>query len=177
MNITQIIESILFVASKPLSIKKITDATGESIAAVEDALTVLTERYNTSESGIHILRSDDTLRMGTNPTCAQHIEQFVKDEVAGELTRAQLETLSVIAYTAPITRPEIEEIRGVNCSVILRNLMIRGLITEGASEKKVLPVYTLSMEAMRHLGIDTTEDLPEYAALHDHPHLSPTEIE
>ncbi len=177
MQIIGIIESILFVASKPLSFGTIAKAVGRSEVEIAEAIVILKERYNIPQSGLHILLSEDTVQMATNATFSEYIETFTKDEIAGELTKAQLETLTIIAYLGHITRPEIEEIRGVNSSVILRNLLIRGLIEEKTYEDKILTAYTLSFEAFRHLGISSVEELPNYTTLHAHPHMQLSESE
>lgn len=174
MTILGKIEAILFVASKPLTIQKLASATGKQPGDIADAIENLKLKYNRDDSGMHILTDGDTIRLGTNAAYADAIEGFMKDEVASELTKAQLETLTVIAYRSPITRPELEEIRGVNCSIILRNLLMRGLITEGEDEEKILPVYALSMEALRHLGITDVTELPDYESLHMHPYIEQT---
>ena len=85
--------------------------------------------------------------------------------MGGELTRPQLETLTVIAYKSPITKSEIEQIRGINCTMILRNLLMRGLIIE--EEGTLESVYTVSLETLSLLGITKVEDLPDYQKLHD----------
>ncbi|MBU2542748.1 SMC-Scp complex subunit ScpB [Patescibacteria group bacterium] len=162
------IESILFVASKPISIKQIIKATQKNMVEVEEVLEILKMKYNHRDSGIHILNEGDQFQMATNPVNSEVVSLFIKDEVSGELTKAQLETLTVIAYRGPITKPELEQIRGVNCTLILRNLLLRGLIEENESQDKILPVYSLSVEALRHLGIDSASDLPDYEELHKH---------
>ena len=171
MNLLSQIESILFVASKPLSAKDISKAVKEKETEVRTVLEDLQVKYNGDASGIHVLIEGDKYQMSTNPDNLEVVDLFIKDEAAGELTRAQLETLTVIAYRGPVTRPELEQIRGVNCSLILRNLLIRGLIEEQDGENKLLPVFTLSMEAMRHLGIKTTNELPDYDKLHAHEYV------
>lgn len=159
------IAAILFVASKPLTTKQIARKIAADESAVVDAVEVLKARYNQPESGIHIFGDDGGIQMGTNPACAEAVDLFVSDEVAGELTKAQLETLTVVAYRGPITRPELEEIRGVNCSVILRNLMIRGLVEQVDDPSAILPPYALTTEALRHLGVTSVSELPEYDVL------------
>lgn len=171
MNLTSQIESILFVASKPLAVRQIAKALRQKTADVELALEDLKAKYNQPASGLRILHEGENYQMATNPENSAAVDLFIKDEAAGELTRPQLETLTVIAYRGPITRPELEQIRGVNCAIILRNLLIRGLIDEHEKEEKILPVYSLSMEALRHLGISSTSELPEYSTLHKHEHL------
>lgn len=171
MNILGHIESILFVASKPLTIGVIAKAIQKNPAEVEEAIENLVRKWNMPDSGVHILVSGDSVQMASNPDHAAVIDGFVKDEIAGELTRAQLETLTVVAYRGPVTRPELEQIRGVNCALIVRNLLVRGLIEEKEDAEKLMPVYMLSLEALRHLGITRVAELPEYDTLHSHAHL------
>lgn len=164
------IESILFVASKPLSIKQISKATGVKSSEIEEVLEILKMKYN-KESGINILFEGDKIQMASNPDNLDVIEGFIKDETTGELTKPQLETLTVIAYRGPITRPELEQIRGVNCAIILRNLMLRGLIEEADSKDKLMPVYNISFEALGHLGISSVNQLPDYEELNKHEYI------
>lgn len=171
MDITNILESILFVASKPLTVAKIAKSIQTDEGEIEHAIGLLQEKYS-GGSGIHIARSQDSVQMITNPTYVGYVEKYTKSEILGELTKPQLETLTVVAYRGPITRPELEEIRGVNCSIILRNLMIRGLIVELDQKDSVLPTYELSIDALRHLGITSVEELPDFEILHAHTNLS-----
>lgn len=171
MSFSSQLESILFVSSKPLTISQIVRATGMQVKDVEDAIEKILIKYNTEDSGIHIMREADTVRMATNAKNAEHIEQFIKNEVTGELTKAQLETLTVIAYRSPITRSDLEKIRGVNCAVILRNLMMRGLVTQYDSSDEILPTYVLTTDALSHLGILETSELPQYETLSTHEHI------
>lgn len=173
---TSILESILFVASKPLTIGKIAKSMETDEGEVEHAIGLLQEKYS-ALSGIHIARSGDTVQMITNPEYVSYVEKYTKSEILGELTKPQLETLTVVAYRGPVTRPELEEIRGVNCSVILRNLMIRGLIIETDQKDSVLPVYELSIDALRHMGISSAHELPDFETLHAHVNLVQTQEE
>ena len=171
MSLIGQIESILFVASKPVAVRQLVKATGTKINDVAGAVAAITEKYNREESGIQLLRQGDDIQFGTNPAHAEAIADFVKEEAVGELTRAQLETLTVIAYRSPVTRPELEQIRGVNCAIILRNLMVRGLIDEQDNPAKAMTAYVLSFEALRHLGIRSVNELPEYEKLHAHENI------
>jgi len=171
MNITAQLEAILFVASKPLTIKKLANTLSASEVEVRDAISVLSERYNHAGSGINILLGADEVQMVTGSAYAELLESFLKSEVMGELTPAQLETLTVVAYQQPVTRPELEQIRGVNCAVILRNLLQRGLVEEQECKDSVLPVYRLSIQALKQLGVQSAQDLPHYAEFHDHEHV------
>jgi segregation and condensation protein B len=171
MSLLKKIESILFVASKPLSAGAISKAVGKNISDVEESIENLKLKYNTEDSGIVVLQVEGNIQMATNPDCAEVIEGFVKDEVSGELTRAQLETLTVIAYRAPITKPELEQIRGVNCSLIIRNLLVRGLIEEYEDKNMIGFVYKLSFDALAHLGLKNVSELPDYNSLNKHDYI------
>lgn len=171
MSLSSNIESILFVASKPLSAKKIAGVLkineNEALLVLEG----LASEYNTQESGIVVLRNNDEWRMAANPANMDVAENFLKAEISGELTRQQLETLTAVAYCGPITKPELEQIRGVNCGIILRNLMMRGLIKEAEDPANLLPTYEVTMDFVRHLGVNKLSDLPEYAELHKHEYI------
>ncbi|MDD4477312.1 MAG: SMC-Scp complex subunit ScpB [Patescibacteria group bacterium] len=166
------IETILFVAGKPLAAKKISKALNENEEKISECLTALLEKYNASEdAGVVIMRNNGEWQMVSNPENREAAENFLKAEISGELTRPQLETLTVISYCGPITKPELEQVRGVNCGLILRNLMIRGLIKENNDASGLLPTYEASMDYLRHLGISDLRELPDYAELHKHEYI------
>ncbi len=171
MDLIAQLESILFVASRPLSLKALVQATGFSSEDVLVALESLITKFNQENSGIHILQNEDTFQMVSSPDAVDVIDTFIEKEIKSELTRAQLETLTIVAYRGPITRPEIEQIRGVNCALILRNLLLRGLVEERAEANDLTASFILSVDALRVLGIQTVKDLPEYETLHSHEYL------
>lgn len=171
MNLIMQIESILFVTSKPISLREIATAIKCKEDEVKQAIEDLKAKYNHDQSGLRILVVDDKVQMATNPDNAGLVDLFIKQEAVGELTRAQLETLTVIVYRGPVTRPELEQIRGVNCALILRNLLIRGLVEEEEKADKLLPTYVLSMEAMRHLGVASVSELADYENLSKHEYV------
>ena len=164
MSLDTTIESILFVSSKPLSRKKLAELTESKMTEVEEALDVLAERYSKEKSGIVLIRINDSVQFATNPAYSSLISSVTKEDVAGELTRAALETLSVIAYRGPVLKNEIEHIRGVNCSQSLRNLLIRGLV-EVSGERNGEKTYSLTFDFMRLLGVASVRELPDFAAL------------
>ena len=161
------IESILFVASKPLSIKKIAKVMNLDIDEVQKYLQVLMSKYNVKDSGIIILNNNDEYQMVSSPDNRELTEKFIKAESSGELTRPQLETLTVISYCGPITKPELEQVRGVNCSLIIRNLLLRGLISE-TDKNGILPTFEITIDYLRHLGIKSVKELPNYEILSKH---------
>jgi len=160
------IESLLFLKTKSVSIGAIARALSEKKDAVEQAVADLMETRNVAESGIHVVQSDEGLVLVTNPAFGDLLAEQIKEDRQSELTRPQLETLTIIAYRGPITKAEIEHVRGVNCSLIVRNLLVRGLIEERDDEVRLLPVYSLTSDMVRHLGIHSLQELPDYEALH-----------
>ena len=130
----------------------------------------LKKKYNDQNSGIQIMEQGEELQMVSHPALHELVEQFVKKELTGELTRPQLETLAIIAYRGPINKPYIEEIRGVNCSMIIRNLLIRGLVEEVAAASTEEPVYVVAIDFLRHLGLNQPSDLPQYQELSKYNH-------
>ena len=139
MSLNSQIESVLFVASKPIQHKKIAKSLNAKDDEVLGALMELFEKYNRPDSGISLLRNGDEWQMVSNPQNKEASEKYLKAEVSGELTRPQLETLTVISYCGPITKPELEQVRGVNCALILRNLLMRGLIKENEMADNRIP--------------------------------------
>lgn len=172
MSLNSQIETILFVASKPLALKKIAKVLNVEDSEVELALKELALKYNQPESGIVVLNTSDEWQMVSNPDNKTAAENFLKAEISGELTRPQLETLTVVSYCGPITRPELDQIRGVNSSLILRNLMMRGLVKENDDTTSLLPKYEVTMDYIRHLGLNSITELPDYEKLHQHEHIT-----
>jgi len=159
------LESILFVLGRPISLKELAKLIGRPVTEVEVGLEDLKHNYNQPSSGIHILFNNQEVQMVINPNNAPIVEKIVKEEIISELTQPQLETLTIIAYRGPITKLELEQIRGVNCSLILKNLIIKNLIE--VKENKIIEQnkYWISLKFMRHLGIEKIEDLPDYKDL------------
>ncbi|MDO8490049.1 MAG: SMC-Scp complex subunit ScpB [bacterium] len=167
MSLQSRIESILFVADKPLSEKKLALITGASLDDVVTAVSSLRDVYlSSTERGVVLVSIEDRHQLATHPDNAELIAEYLKQDFSGELTRPALETLSVISYRGPVTKPEIEEIRGVNCSLSLRNLLVRGLIEFKENAEKGEKTYSVSHDYLRHLGVSTLPELPNYALLH-----------
>lgn len=178
------IESLLFVASKPMSTRKIADLLGVDDEVVRTGIESLKQLYNTEERGIQIAQHGSSVQMVTSPFNAKVVADFLKDERSGELTRPSLEALTIIAYRGPLAKSEIDLIRGVNCSLILRNLLIRGLISSREDKERMVTLYEISFDFLRHLGIRDVHELPNFLELNKDEHLDrllnpkkPTEIE
>ncbi len=165
------IESLLLFASKPLTSKQVAKSLQATSEAVIEAMAALARRYDQPDSGIRLLQHEGEYQLVTAPEHAPLVEQFFHADLSGELTKPALETLTIIAYRGPISKPELELIRGVNCSLILRNLSMRGLVQRQAGpagDDEISAVYTVSPEFLQFLGMTSVKELPEYDALHAH---------
>jgi len=175
MSVKSEIESLLFVSSRPLSAKRLAEASGHSKDEVKTALDALAAEYDAREdSGVILLRNGDEIQLATAPDHAEMVKSYLKDESFGELTRPALETLTIVGYRGPLTKAELEQIRGVNCSLILRNLMIRGLVeTEGGKtdDPSAPATYRVTFDFLRYLGIRQMSELPEYENLRSDENL------
>lgn len=171
MSLTSKLESLLLVAGKPMAYATLTKLLSCSAVELKEAIAEMEGQYNQKGRGIHVLVNDQKVQFSTNPDNKALIADFIKDETTGELTKPSLETLTIIAYRQPVTKEELEQIRGVNCSLILRNLMIRGLVEAKEERGGLATTYSVTMDFVRFLGINKVEELPEFAKLHDHESL------
>lgn len=157
-----IIEALLFVAGGDMTIDSLAGTLKMKKEEVEACLVELTKQYS-EKRGVVLLRTGNKVRLATNPALGETLAEFLHSEAVSELTRPQLETLTIIAYRAPITKPEIEMIRGVNCTLILRNLMMRGLVEEVPHDIDV--AYNVTNDFLSFLGIGSMKELPEFDEL------------
>lgn len=166
MDLKSEIESILFIHGEPLAVSFIAKITERSETEVVSALEELEKEYSTR--GIRLIKKDGEYQIGTAPENARIVEKAVKSEFSEELSKAALETLAIIAYKGPLTRAEIEHIRGVNSSFILRNLLMRGLVERIDNPKDARSfLYRLSFDSLKYLGLTKAEDLPDYGEFHN----------
>lgn len=156
------IEAILLAVAKPIPHAQLAKVLEMSESDFRSAVDELRANLNQDSSGINLIEHDGRLSLATNPAFFDDIRKFAKDDLSGELTRPSLETLTIIAYRGPITKPEIEQIRGVNCSLIIRNLLIRDMIVEEMNNEKLQPVYQVSETFLRHLGLTSIDKLQSY---------------
>jgi segregation and condensation protein B len=153
------LESILFVADQPVEIvqlRKILDVPSDT---VEDLITMLSSDYE--ERGIRIARLKDSIRMVTAPESAPYVQAFLGLEQTVRLSGAALETLAIIAFKQPVTRAQVEGIRGVNSDGVIATLEGRGLIEEiGESESAGHPrLYATTMAFLQHFGLQSLDEL------------------
>ena len=164
-NLKSKIESLLFITNQPLSVKRLVVLTKAEKNKVEEAIKELMVAYNQPEKGISLQKIGDQIQLVTSADNSKLVKDFIKEETTGELSRAALETLTIIAYRGPVSRAELEQIRGVNCVIILRHLLIRGLVEAGQDRKKMQMVYNITFDFLKFLGLNQQSDLPDYAKL------------
>lgn len=161
----QKIEAILFytaLAVEKETLSKILEVSLEIIESALDELeTALTER------GVVLVRNGSQVLLATAPSCSDSIEKMIKIERTSTLGRAGMETLSIVAYKGPVSKKEIEFIRGVNSDYAIRTLLLRGLIeknvdTDGESLDRITK-YRITADTLLHLGITKIFELPEYS--------------
>ena len=167
-NLNSTIESILFVANKPLTAKAIsklasTDNSPVKEAEVEKALQEIAAERR--QSGIVLLEASGSWQLATNPENSDTVKAVLNAELREKLTDATVETLAIIAYRQPISRGEIEAIRGVNCQYSIRHLLIRGLIQRSTAKDSRQVLYETTLEFLQHMGISNVSELPEFEKL------------
>jgi len=161
MNLAQKIEGILFFKGEPVSIKKLEDILKVSKEEITEAILELDN--NLKDRGIVLLKKGDEFTLGTNIEMSKLIEHLQKEELNKELSKASLETLSIILYKNGVTRAEIDYIRGVNSSFTLRMLSIRGLVEKSIDSKDSRRyIYKPTFELLSFMGVKKVEELPEY---------------
>lgn len=166
MNAESILESMLFISGEAMSFKRLSKYTSMEIPDLENAAMELARKYNEENRGMRILIKDKEVQMVTSGENSKYVESYMKADIEGELSRAALEVLSVVAYRGPISRSKIEEIRGVNCSFTLRHLLIRGLVERADNPNDARAyLYGISFDFLKKLGIEKVENLPRFQEL------------
>jgi segregation and condensation protein B len=162
------LEALLFYYGEPMEAARIGTFLGLKTKECEALLAEWGDSLTRDDArGLELLRNGNAVQLVTKSSLKSIGEKLVKEEFREELTPAGLETLSLIAYLGPISRPRIDYIRGVNSSFIVRNLLMRGLIErEHGDEKGHLFEYRTSMEFLKHMGLPAAEKLPEYETFH-----------
>lgn len=164
MNPACLVESVLFASGEPLRLSELAQVTGLSLKEITEAVGELTK---VSENrGIRVVHDDGLVQLVTAPEAAEAVACLHQRELRGGLSAAALETLAIIAYRGPVTRPVIEAIRGVQSSAPLRTLAIRGLTAEvGRADEVGRPIlYATTLELLKELGISSRAELPLLSA-------------
>jgi len=160
LSIDALVESLLFVADGATPVARLAEALEVKPHEVEAALERLTILY--AERGLSLQRIKDKLQLTSAPAAAAHVQRFLGLTATAPLSKAALETLAIIAYQQPITRPQIEAVRGVNSDSVIKNLLTKGLIEEsGRTEGPGRPtLYSTTPEFLQHFGLTSLAELP-----------------
>ena len=157
------IEAVLFAYGEPISIERLGKILKITSVELETALKDLEIELAKQERGIALIKNAGKIQLATKPELTGLLEDIIKQEFTEDLTPAALETLSIIAYAGPISRADIEYIRGVNSSFTMRNLLLRGLVERTIDPKRANAyIYIASFDLIKRLGILKVEDLPDY---------------
>lgn len=156
------IEAILFVSSGLVSVYQLSNALDVSEAEIEAGLTQLEEIFKDRGHGLRLMRVKTRVQLTTAPEMTETVESFLGLETTSTLSQAALEALAIVAYKQPVTRPEVDVIRGVNSDGVLRTLLSKGLIEElGRAESPGRPIlYGTSSEFLQYFGLETLDALP-----------------
>lgn len=164
MTLDAQIEAILFFKGEPISIKKLAGLLEVHEETISEALSILEEKL--TNRGLTLLKNDGEVMLGTNKEVGDLIAGIKKEELSRDLGKAGVETLSIVLYQGPISRPDIDYIRGVNSSFILRNLMVRGLVERISNPDDTRGyLYKPTFDLLAHLGVSSVAELPEFESM------------
>lgn len=163
LPLNALLESLLFVAEEPVAPSTLAQALKRENAEVEAGLAALQAEYVELQRGLRVQYRDGKVQLVTNPAAAQAIEDFLNLDLTTRLSGPALEVLAIIAYRQPVTRAQVEAIRGVDCSGVLRKLQQLGLLEEvGRVDTIGRPIlYGVTDLFMQHFGLTSLEELPD----------------
>ena len=158
-----IVEAILFVTGNAVEKKEICRALDMTDAELEETLDALESGYDFDRRGLRLLRFGAHVQLATRPDYAPYVEKLLQPVQKQSLSQAVMETLAVIAYRQPVTKAEIEQIRGVKCDYSVQSLTVKGLIEEvGRKETLGRPIlYGTTDTCLRHFCISSVAELPQ----------------
>lgn len=161
------LESLLFVSGEPITFTRLAKILEIPVAEVVAVVEELAKKYDADlHTGLMLIRDTTTVTLATVPRNASIIEALTKSSLQESMSKAALEVLAIIAYRAPVSRSEIDAIRGVNCSFTLRNLLLRDLIMrEGNPGDSRGYLYRPTLRFLQVLGIGQASDLPQFEVL------------
>ncbi|MCM1187859.1 MAG: SMC-Scp complex subunit ScpB [bacterium] len=165
-----VIEAVLFTMGESVEISRLADVIEENVKTTEELLQEMDERYEKEDRGIFLTRLDDAVQLCTKAEMYEYLIKIAKAPRKMSLTDTVLETLSIIAYKQPVTRVEIERVRGVSCDHAINKLLEYDLITElGRLDAPGRPLlFGTTEQFLRCFGVKSLEELPE---------LNPVQIE
>ena len=161
-NLSAIIEAILFVSGDPVRIDALAHAMNLTVSELNEAMEALADHLSLEGRGIQLNRSGETVFLSICPKYAAQVEAFLQPLQKQPLSQAVLETLSIIAYRQPVTKGDIEAVRGVKCDYSVQSLLNKGFIEEcGRRETLGRPILYQTTDAfLQHFGMESLKDLP-----------------
>jgi segregation and condensation protein B len=163
LDIPAALEALLFVSAEPVAPSQLAAALEISVSAVEQGLKQLDDELQTR--GLRLQRHGGRVQLTTAPEMAEIVERFLGLEATSRLSRAALETLAIVAYQQPVTRPYIEGVRGVSSDGVMKSLLSKGLVQEvGRAEGPGRPIlYGTAPDFLQHFGLNSLTELPPLA--------------
>jgi segregation and condensation protein B len=155
-----LLEGLLFVAAEPVAPAQLASALDLNVTTVEKGLEELEEQLRTR--GLRLQRHAGRVQLTTAPELAESVERFLGLEATSRLSRAALETLAIIAYQQPVTRPAVDAVRGVNSDGVIKSLLSKGLLQEvGRAEGPGRPIlFGTTPQFLQHFGLNSLSNLP-----------------
>ena len=171
-DLTEAIEAVLMVADQPVSVVSLAQVTNQPTKKISDALAELAKHYDgderTPRRGFELREVGGGWRIYARRDWDELIMRFVHDDSPQRLSQAALETLAVVAYKQPVTRPQVSAVRAVNVDSVMRTLLARGLITEASTDPETGAIfYETTPLLLEYLGIESISDLPPLSPLLD----------
>ena len=163
-DLRKAVETLLFITDHPVTLNRVAQITGEDPESVAAVVTEIQRDYEGRGSAIQVLEIAEGFRMATRPEFSPHVRRLFAEKMTMRLSTAALETLAIIAYKQPLTRAEIEEIRGVEVIAALETLLEKRLLkVVGRKETVGRPLlYGTTPEFLRHFGLRALGDLPPF---------------
>jgi segregation and condensation protein B len=162
-RIKGIIEALLFISGDSLTLKELSESTGVAERELKKIIEAMIKDYESESRGIYIIEYNNKYQLSTKPEYGSYIKKLIKPESKQNLSQAAIETLSIIAYKQPITKAEMDEIRGVRSDRAVTTLIEKGLIKEaGRRETTGRPIlYCTTDEFLKYFGFKNLKELPE----------------
>ena len=160
-ELARILEALLFLASEPVGVDELAEATGESDGAVAGAIAELEEAFAPGRRGLLLRELAGGYTLASDPFAEDAARALLAKPRLATLTSAQLETLAIVAYLAPVSRPEIARIRGVNADSPVASLLDRGLIEESGRSDFGAVTYRTTTLFLKLFGLQSESELPE----------------
>ncbi|MDD3808047.1 MAG: SMC-Scp complex subunit ScpB [Candidatus Pacebacteria bacterium] len=171
IKLKYLVEGVLFASGEPISLDKLSDLLSSTKEDIENSILELINEYQEENRCFDIIKNGSEnkilYQIVTNKNISSIVQKLNNTVLEGDLTKSALDVLSIVMYRAPLNRSEIDDIRGVNSSYILRSLVLRGLINRYQNpDRRNEYLYEPSFELLKHLGINDVSCLPDFEELH-----------